>query len=104
MFIESGAFTPGAKGPSIPHTVPLLTFLHTTSAVHAYVHDSSSSGQSGPFFPPAVLISGGFAIFGVWCMLFGADPDRISRRTGKDRHASKWPFGESERRKEKKER
>ena len=103
--ILSGTASPAPTGGSaIPRTVPLLTLLHTFSALHAYTHGSSLSELGVGFFPPAVIISGGLAVFGLWCVIFGGDPARISKRTGKDKHATSWPFGESQKRKEKKER
>ena len=96
----SGAAAPP---PSVPRTVPLMTLMHTFSALHAYMHGSSSIAAAGVgFFPPAVFVSGVMATWGLWCVVFGADPARISKRTGRDKHAARWPFGESERRREKK--
>ena len=90
---------------SVPRTVPLLTLLHVSLSVHAYVHSTSTlKAFDGGYFTPAAVVSGGLAVFGVWCSMFGADPHRLSKRTGKDRHAANWPFGESEKRKQRKER
>lgn len=40
--------------------------------------------------------------FGLWCVLFGGDKARISKRTGADKRTSGFPFGNSEAEKRKK--
>jgi hypothetical protein len=42
--------------------------------------------------------------FGLWCIMFGGDKGRISRRTGADKRTSGFPFtnAEAEKRKGKK--
>lgn len=36
------------------------------------------------------------ASFGLWCMMFGGDKARISRRTGADKRTSGFPFKNAE--------
>jgi hypothetical protein len=46
--------------------------------------------------------SAALAAFGTWCLLFGGEKARISRRTGADKRTSGWPFPNAEADKRKK--
>jgi hypothetical protein len=47
------------------------------------------------------LGSAGLASFGLWCLMFGGEKARISKRTGADKRTSGWPFGNAEAEKKK---
>jgi len=44
----------------------------------------------------AALIWAAFAAIGLWCILFGTEKGKISKRTGADKRTSGFPFKNAE--------
>ncbi|ETS86710.1 hypothetical protein PFICI_00538 [Pestalotiopsis fici W106-1] len=80
----------------------LITTLHHGSAAFYCWTKHNETGQTG--FLLGFVGSAGLAAFGTWCLLFGGEKARISRRTGADKRTSGWPFpnAEADKRKQKK--
>ncbi|MCJ1336015.1 hypothetical protein MMC09_001290 [Bachmanniomyces sp. S44760] len=85
-----------------PYTVPTIlvtTFYHAVTAFYAYANYTTTNingavGSSpSPAFVFSIVGNGGLAMFGGWCCLF-AGGGHVSRRTGKDKRTSAFPFGE----------
>ncbi|TGJ84119.1 hypothetical protein E0Z10_g4655 [Xylaria hypoxylon] len=79
-----------------PYAAPVLlltTLYHGASAFYGWAR-YTSTGQTGyllGFVGSALL-----AAFGTWCLLFGGEKARISRRTGADKRTSGFPFRNAE--------
>ncbi|GAW12252.1 hypothetical protein ANO14919_016140 [Xylariales sp. No.14919] len=79
-----------------PYAAPVLlltTLYHGASAFYGWAR-YTSTGRMGyllGFVGSAVLAS-----FGTWCLLFGGEKARISRRTGADKRTSGFPFRNAE--------
>ncbi|TRX98239.1 hypothetical protein FHL15_000884 [Xylaria flabelliformis] len=79
-----------------PYAAPVLiltTLFHGVSAFHGWARYTATdrSGYFLEFLGSAVL-----AAFGTWCVLFGGEKSRISRRTGADKRTSGFPFKNAE--------
>ncbi|QDS74282.1 hypothetical protein FKW77_003497 [Venturia effusa] len=86
--------TPSAD-ESKPYATPALIITmayHTLTAFYLYAN-YTRTGISG--FVLGAVGSGGLAAMGLWCLMF-ADGSHISRRTGKDKRVSGFPFGNRE--------
>ncbi|MCJ1243741.1 hypothetical protein MMC30_000938 [Trapelia coarctata] len=83
--------------PQTPSALPtlLLTLFHTTCAIYVYTQ-YLNTGQTA--FALGLVGYGFIAAMGLWCVLFGQG-GHVSRRTGRDKRVSGWPFGEGRRRK-----
>ncbi|KAL8800049.1 MAG: hypothetical protein Q9182_005449 [Xanthomendoza sp. 2 TL-2023] len=93
---ESAEITADPDDPKAPYAVPILTVtavLHALTAIYTYMH-YTRSGQIG--FAFAELASGLLASMGCWCLVFGTEKGRISKRTGADKRTSGWPFKNEE--------
>lgn len=79
-----------------PHAAPVLlltTLHHGATAFHGWARHTKT-GQTGYFLGFAG--SAVLAAFGTWCLLFGGEKARISRRTGADKRTSGFPFRNAE--------
>ncbi|KAI3337834.1 hypothetical protein F4824DRAFT_500083 [Ustulina deusta] len=83
------------EAPS-PYAAPVLlltTLHHGASAFYGWSR-YTATGQTGyllGFAGNAALAS-----FGTWCLLFGGEKARVSRRTGADKRTSGFPFPNAE--------
>ncbi|KAK8131263.1 hypothetical protein PG984_007701 [Apiospora sp. TS-2023a] len=84
------------------NAVILLTTLHHGAQAFycwARYNETSQNGFVLGFTGSAVL-----AAFGLWCVLFGGDKSRVSRRTGADKRTSGFPFGNPEKKKQQRDK
>ncbi|KAI0204749.1 hypothetical protein F4808DRAFT_456497 [Astrocystis sublimbata] len=79
--------------PYAAPTVLVTTLLHSMSTLYSWAW-YSSTGRSGFFL--GCMGSAALAASGIWCLLFGGEKARISRRTGADKRTSGFPFKNSE--------
>ncbi|KAK2791154.1 hypothetical protein FQN52_005110 [Onygenales sp. PD_12] len=82
--------------PKTPYAVPTVlvtSCFHAISAFYTYAWYVTTGQVS---FALAMVAYGGLASVGLWCLLFGSEGGRISRRTGADKRTSGWPFGNAE--------
>ncbi|KAK2734245.1 hypothetical protein FQN55_002862 [Onygenales sp. PD_40] len=82
--------------PKTPYAVPTVlvtSCFHAISAFYTYAWYVTTGQVS---FALAMVAYGGLASVGLWCLLFGSEGGRISRRTGADKRTSGWPFGNVE--------
>ncbi|KAI0453653.1 hypothetical protein F5B21DRAFT_277671 [Xylaria acuta] len=89
------AADPTRDAPS-PYAAPVLlltTLFHGVSAFHNWARYTATD-RSGYFL--GFLGSTVLAAFGTWCLLFGGEKSRISRRTGADKRTSGFPFKNAE--------
>lgn len=98
------AESPEASNPEAPYALPTLlltTTFHISCAFYSYAQYTTTS-QTG--FALSVTGYGALAAMGGWCLMFGTEKGRISKRTGVDKRISGWPFRnvESEKKKGKK--
>ncbi|KAI8629394.1 hypothetical protein F5Y19DRAFT_475382 [Xylariaceae sp. FL1651] len=85
-----------------PFAAPVLlltTLHHGVGAFHCWAR-YNATGETG--FCLGFVGSTALAAFGIWCLLFGGEKARISRRTGADKRTSGFPFrnAEADRRKQ----
>ena len=88
------SFPPPADSAPTQYLLPTLlltTTFHTACAIYAYVRYTSGGGQTA--FALSLVGYGSLAAGGLWCLLFGVGAERVSRRTGRDKRVSGWPFG-----------
>ncbi|KAI1855480.1 hypothetical protein JX266_000345 [Neoarthrinium moseri] len=88
-----------AISPYATATILITMLHHGFSAFYCWAKYNETD-QTG-----FVLGFGGSAAlgaFGLWCLLFGGDKARISKRTGADKRTSGFPFSNSEAEKRKK--
>jgi hypothetical protein len=66
---------------------------HGSTAFYCWArwNHTDQTGYLLGFVGSAVLAS-----FGIWCLMFGGDKARISRRTGADKRTSGFPFRNTE--------
>ncbi|CAD6447159.1 937683d4-87a0-49f7-8a38-cbb9108e95a1 [Sclerotinia trifoliorum] len=92
----SSAVTSSASDPKAPYAVPVLTIstiYHGVIAFYCYARYTTS----GTFtFALGSLGSTTLFAIGGWCILFGTESGRISKKTGADKRTSGWPFGNQE--------
>ncbi|KAI0526046.1 hypothetical protein F5B22DRAFT_265936 [Xylaria bambusicola] len=84
-----------AESPS-PYAAPvvlLTTLYHGSTAFHSWAR-YAATGRNGYFL--GFVGSAVLAAFGIWCLLFGGEKGRISRRTGADKRTSGFPFRNAE--------
>ncbi|KAI0140844.1 hypothetical protein GGR57DRAFT_421759 [Xylariaceae sp. FL1272] len=79
-----------------PYAAPvlLLTTLHHASCAFYSWARYSTTGETG--FMLGFVGNAGMAAFGTWCLLFGGEKARISKRTGKDKRTSQFLFRNKE--------
>ncbi|KAL8698075.1 MAG: hypothetical protein Q9201_006769 [Fulgogasparrea decipioides] len=90
--------------PKAPYAVPTLiitTAFHAVSALYSYMQ-YTRTGQVG--FALGNFGSGMLSATGTWCLVFGTEKGRISKRTGADKRTSGWPFKNAESDKKKQNR
>ncbi|KAI1259830.1 hypothetical protein F5Y18DRAFT_288808 [Xylariaceae sp. FL1019] len=75
-----------------PYAAPvlLITTLHHASCAFYSWARYSATGETG--FVLGFVGSAAMAAFGTWCLLFGGEKARISKRTGKDKRTSQLLF------------
>ncbi|CAN8098736.1 unnamed protein product [Discula destructiva] len=69
------------------------TLYHASQAFYSYTSFNYTSA-GGYLFGAIGSVS--LAAFGLWCLMFGGDKGRISKRTGADKRTSNFPFRNSE--------
>ncbi|KLJ08453.1 hypothetical protein EMPG_16139 [Blastomyces silverae] len=82
--------------PKAPYAVPTIlmsSIFHASSAFYTYAW-YHTTGQAS--FALAMVVYGGLASVGLWCLLFASSGGRISRRTGADKRTSGFPFKNEE--------
>ncbi|KAI0427283.1 hypothetical protein F5Y09DRAFT_316693 [Xylaria sp. FL1042] len=79
--------------PYAAPTLLLTTLYHGAAAFYAWARYTGTGrmGYALGFAGSALL-----AAFGTWCLLFGGEKARISRRTGADKRTSGFPFRNAE--------
>ncbi|EGC43127.1 conserved hypothetical protein [Histoplasma capsulatum var. duboisii H88] len=78
--------------PKAPYAVPTIlmsSIFHASSACYTYAWFHTTRQTS---FALAMVMYGGLASVGLWCLLFASSDGRISRRTGADKRTSGFPF------------
>ena len=74
--------------------VVLISMLyHSSAGFYSYIR-FHESGQTG--FILGCIGSSLLGAFGLWCLLFGSTPGRISKRTGADKRTSGFPLRNAE--------
>jgi hypothetical protein len=76
----------------VPYSVPTLlvtSTFHAACSIYLYTW-YVSTGQTG--FLLGLLGYGSLATVGLWYLMFGNSPGRISKRTGADKRTSGFPF------------
>ncbi|EQL34483.1 hypothetical protein BDFG_03635 [Blastomyces dermatitidis ATCC 26199] len=82
--------------PKAPYAVPTMlmsSIFHASSAFYTYAWYHTTGQMS---FALAMVVYGGLASVGLWCLLFSSSAGRISRRTGADKRTSGFPFKNEE--------
>jgi len=75
-------------------TVMVTTLFHFASTFHSYTsYQSLSLNGGGTAYLLGSIFSGALSAAGVWVAMFG-NQGHFSRRTGKDKRQSGWPFGD----------
>lgn len=88
--------TQGSPDAAAPYASAalLLTLLYQSAAASYCYARFHVTGQTGYLL--GCVGSSVFAAFGLWCLMFGGEKARISKRTGADKRTSGWPFGNQE--------
>ncbi|KAI1180623.1 hypothetical protein F4777DRAFT_528710 [Nemania sp. FL0916] len=89
--VDSSTSTPS---PYAPPVLLVTTLHHFASAWHGWARYSATGGEVAYFLGFAG--NAGLAAFGTWCLLFGGEKARVSRRTGADKRTSGFPFRNAE--------
>ncbi|KAI1166487.1 hypothetical protein F5B18DRAFT_50118 [Nemania serpens] len=79
-----------------PYAAPVLiltTLHHGVGAFYIWTR-YTATGETGYLL--GFVGSAALAAFGTWCLLFGGEKARISRRTGADKRTSGFPFPNAE--------
>lgn len=93
--LQSGTSTDPAN-PTAPYALPALTIgLVYNCAVAFYCYSMYTTGHAMTY-TIAVAVHFVLAAMGGWIVLFGTSEGRISRRTGKDKRVSGFPFKNAE--------
>lgn len=85
--------TSTSTDPESPYTTPILvttTLFHSLCTFYTYAR-YTQDGTSGYVLGAAGY--GALASIGVWCLVFGTGPGRVSGRTGMDKRTSRWLSG-----------
>lgn len=79
--------------PYAAATLLITTLHHGSTAFYCWTkyNGTSQTGYLLGFIGSVTL-----AAFGTWCLLFGGEKARISKRTGADKRTSGWPFPNAE--------
>jgi hypothetical protein len=88
--------TTESTDPKAPYAVPTLTITmlyHASMGFYCYTLWTRFGVTS---FVLGCIGSGALAAMGLWCVLFGSENGRISRRTGADKRTSGFPFKNAE--------
>ncbi|KAI1133553.1 hypothetical protein F5Y10DRAFT_1057 [Nemania abortiva] len=85
--------TQNTPSPYAAPVVLLTTLHHFASAFHGWARYTATN-QAGYLL--GFVGSAALAAFGLWCLLFGGEKARISRRTGADKRTSGFPFRNAE--------
>ncbi|KAI4278344.1 MAG: hypothetical protein L6R38_005279 [Xanthoria sp. 2 TBL-2021] len=94
--LSESEITADPSDPKAPYAVPTLTVtatFHAITAFYSYMQ-YTRHGQIG--FALSEIGSGFLASMGCWCLVFGTEKGRISKRTGADKRTSGWPFKNEE--------
>ncbi|OJD15578.1 hypothetical protein AJ78_04168 [Emergomyces pasteurianus Ep9510] len=92
----SYSITTEEDDPKAPYALPTIlmsSIFHSSSAFYSYAW-YHTTGQAS--FALAMVVYGGLAAVGLWCLLFASSDGRISRRTGADKRTSGFPFKNEE--------
>ncbi|GAP84962.1 hypothetical protein SAMD00023353_0802890 [Rosellinia necatrix] len=82
-----------APSPYAAPVILLTTLYHAADAFRGWAW-YAATGRAGYFLGFAGAAA--LAAFGTWCLLFGGERARISRRTGADKRTSGFPFRNAE--------
>ena len=85
----SPQYSPEQPDPYAKPTVLISSTYHASLMFYCYMR-YTQSGISG--FVLGIIGSAAMAAMGLWCILFADDKGHISRRTGKDKRVSGFPF------------
>ena len=78
--------------PKAPYAVPIVrvaAIYHAVALLYSY-GSYVNSGRVG--FVLGAIGSGAMAAMGIWCVMFGTETGRFSKRTGADKRTSGFPF------------
>jgi hypothetical protein len=78
----------------------ITTLFHFAAAFHCYTAYTGAGSEGLAAFALGAFGSAVLAAMGTWCLLFAEEPEKKSKRTGKDKRTSGWPFGDKKGRKE----
>ena len=82
--------------PKAPYAVPTIVITlcyHFLAAFNSYAMYTTTYVTS---YGAGAVGSGILAFVAVWCLLFGSEKGRVSKRTGADKRTSGWPFKNEE--------
>lgn len=79
-------------------TAVVTTTYHAITAFYIYTQLTSSGWSFA--FGAGLIFSATLFCFGMWILLFGSTPARLSKTTGADKRTAGFPFGNSESAKE----
>jgi hypothetical protein len=82
-------YSPEQPDPYAMPTLLITMFYHAALSFYCYMQ-YTQTGISG--FLLGIIGSVSMAAMGLWCVLFATDKGHISRRTGKDKRVSGFPF------------
>jgi len=75
-------------------TAVVTTTYHAVTAFYTYTQLTSSGWSFA--FGAGLIASASLFCFGMWILLFGSSPARLSKTTGADKRTAGFPFGNSE--------
>ncbi|KAI1119675.1 hypothetical protein F5Y14DRAFT_396140 [Nemania sp. NC0429] len=82
-----------APSPYVAAALFLTTLHHGAGAAYIWTRYTATGGAG---YLLGFVGSAALAAFGMWCLLFGGEKARISRRTGADKRTSGFPFPNAE--------
>ena len=89
----TGEAVPLGDGGS-PYALPIVavtTVYHAASLLYCYVGWlNQQSGEVGHLL--GCIGYGALTAVGLWCMIFGGESRRLSKRTGADKRTTGYPF------------
>lgn len=79
--------------PYASAVILVSSLYHGSAAFYSYAR-FRFYGETG--YMLGCIGSSLLAAFGLWCLLFGGESARLSKRTGADKHTSGFPFKNAE--------
>jgi hypothetical protein len=92
---DSGASASTKTSASADAAIFLSALHHAATAFYCYTRFIWSRDTQTAFAAGGIA-SAALACMGLWCVMFGGDKGRLSKRHGFDKDTSSWPFKNSE--------